>query len=230
MSTRQDYITAIGSLVKGELPLDEADKIVAIGLAMNEHSKHRPLIVVEDEAGAGAFDYAVSALALWSDGFSVIKQVEYPVNDTVQAASILQDDTWAIYKKPAGDFLRFLENEPTATESFRVTYTAPHTCTDTACTVKSADEEAVQLLAAAHFCNMLATYFSQTQDSTISADSVDHKSKASEYSSRAKTYRKLYFDHLGIREGETPAASVTRDGDLNGSWAGDRITHPRKYR
>jgi len=230
MSTRQDYLTALGLLVSGTLPLGEAEKIAAINIAVYEHSKHRPRIVIEDESGAAAFDYAVTALAAWVDGFSVIKSIEYPVDDTDEEADVLQDDQWTLYKKPAGDFIRFLEDKPAATESFRVTYTAPHSCTDSACTVKAADEFAVQMLAAAHFCDMLATFYAQTQDSNIQADSVDHKSKGSEYASRAKTWRKKYFDHLGIAEGKTPAASVTLDGDLKGSWAGEKITHPKKYR
>jgi len=230
MSTRQDYITAIGHLVGGSLPLGEPEKIFAISAALNKYSSHRPLIVSEDEVGNGSFDYALTLLASWIDGFSTIKSVEYPLDDTTQAAAILQDDAWQIYHKPTGKYLRLLEDTPAATESLRITYTALHTCTDAACTVPSYDEEALQILAASIFCEQLAAYYSQTSDSTIMADSVDHKSKASEYSSRARAYRKMYFDHLGIKEGETPAASVTRDQDKAGSWAGDKATHPRRYR
>jgi len=228
--TRQDYITAVGNLVKGELPLGEPEKIMAVGIAVKEYAKHCPRIIVEDESGAAAFDYVLTALAAWSEGFSTIKKVEYPVDDTEAAASVLQDDAWTIYQKPAGKCLRFLEDEPAAAESFRVTYTALHTCTDTACTVEAAAEEAVQLLAAAHFCNMVATYYAQTQDSTIQADSVDHKSKTQEYAARARAYRKMFFDYMGIDEGKTPAASVTRDQDAATSHRGDQLTHPRKYR
>jgi hypothetical protein len=228
MSTRQDYITAIGHLVGGELPLDEAEKIFAINAALKKYSGHRPRIVVEKEDGNGSFDYALTLLADWAEGFSTIKSVEYPVDDTEETASILQDDVWQIYRKPAGKYLRLLEDTPTATEDLRITYTALHTCTDEACTVPSYDEEALQILAASIFCDMLAAYFAQTQDSTIQADSVDHKSKASEYAARARAYRKMYFDHLGIKEGETPAASVTRDQDLGGSWGAGKMTHRRR--
>jgi len=230
MITRQDFLTALSSLVKGELPLGEPEKIMAIGIAVKEHSKHRPLIIVEDEAGAAAFDYALTLLASWAEGFSSIKTVEYPVDDTDADAAILQDDAWTIYQKPAGKYLRFLEDKPAASESFRVTYTALHTCTDAACTVETAQEEAVQILSAAHFCNMLAAYYAQTQDSTIMADSVDHKSKAAEYAARSRAYRKLYFDYMGIEEGKTVAASVTRDQDAATSHRGDQLTHPRKFR
>jgi len=230
MSTREDYIAAIGQLVQGEIPLEEADKILSINIAMKAHSKRRPRVIVEDEDGDGGFDYAITGLEHWSDGFSVIKTVEYPVDDDDETPEVLQDDEWMIYEKPSGQVLRFKEDTPTADEDFRVIYTALHTCTTSACTVKAYDEEPVQALAAAYFCDMLATYYAQSGDSTIGADSVDHKSKAKEYAARATAYRKIYFDHLGIAEGKTPAASLIRDQDKNASWAGDGVTHKNRYR
>ena len=121
MSTRQDYLTAIGNYVGGELPLGEAEKILAISQAIKEHSRHKPREVVEDFDGDGGFDYAISVFASWSDGFSVIKQVEYPVDDTDETPDILQDDAWMIYEKPAGQVLRLLEDEPAADEDLRGT-------------------------------------------------------------------------------------------------------------
>lgn len=230
MRTLQDYITAIGHLVGGEIPLGETEKIFAISAALKKYSAAKPRIVAEDEAGTGSFDYALTLLAEWLEGFSAIRTVEYPVDDASEDASILSAGAWQIYQKPAGKYLRLLEDTPAATESLRITYTALHTCTDAACTVPAHDEEAVQILAAALFCDMLAAYFSQTQDSTIQADSVDHKSKASEYAARARAYRKMYFDHLGVKEGELLAASVTADQDLPGSWGSDKLTHPQRYR
>jgi len=230
MTTRQDYVTAIDYLVSGDHALDVGEKILAISQAIKEHSKHRPQIVVEDFDGDGGFDYAISGFASWSDGFSVIKTVEYPVDDDDETPDLLQDDEWMIYEKPAGKYLRFKEDEPTADEVFRVAYTALHTCTDSACTVNDFDDEAVEALASAFFCDMLATYYAQNQDSTIDADSVDHTSKSRDYAARAKAYRKVYFDHLGSKEGQTSAASVTRDQDLKGSWGSDKLTHKGKFR
>lgn len=230
MSTKQDYIDAIDSLAGGEIPLGDGDKDLAIGMAMKAHSKHRPRILVEDFDGDGGFDYALSGFAAWAEGFSVIKTVEYPVDDDDETPDVLQDDGWIIYETPAGKFLRFLENTPTAAEDLRVTYTAFHTCTYSACTVETFDEEAIQALCAAYFCDMLATYYAQSIDSTIDADSVDHASKSRNYASRANSYRKVYFNHLGIKEGQTPAASVTMDQDKKASWAGDKLTHKKGYR
>lgn len=230
MSTRQDYISATGQMVPGDLPLDEADQILAIEMAMEIHSRHRPRLIVEDFDGDGGFDYALADFASWSDGFSVIKSVEYPVDDDDETPDMLEDADWMIYETPSGKFLRFLSDVPSSSEDFRVNYTAMHTCTDTACTVEDADEKAVQTLAAGMFCELLATHHAQQGDSSIDADVVDHKSKSDEYSRRAGRYRKFYFDHLGMKEGQTPAASVTRDWDLPASHGGDYLTHPKRYR
>lgn len=229
-STQADYISAITALVGGALPLGEKEQIIAINQAVKKYSGHSPREVIEDETGNGSFDYALTLLTYWTDKFSTIKKVEYPVNDTESSASVLQDDAWSIYKKPAGSYLRMLENKPATTESLRITYTALHLCNANICTIPERDEEAVQMLAAAGFCDMLATYFAQTQDSIIQADSVDHKSKASEYAARARTYRTQYYEHMGIKPGEVPPASVTRDQDTKPSWGGTHLTHPRKWR
>ena len=230
MSTRQDYITAIGLLAGGELPLGEAEKIFAIGKAVKTYSGYKPRIVPEDEVGNGGFDYALTLLADWIEGFSAIKTVEYPVDDTDSDPQMLESDEWMIYEKPAGKYLRFLEEKPLATESMRISYTTLQTCTDAACTIPAIDEEAVQMLAASVYCDMLATYYSQTQDSTIQADSVDHKSKASEYASKARTYRANYYNHIGLKEGDVPPAGSTKAPKAVGSWGTQKMTHGRRSR
>jgi hypothetical protein len=231
MTTRQDFITAIGSLVKGDFPLGEPEKILALSKAVKRYSQDRPREVVEDEVGNGTPDYALTLLASWAEGFSTVKKIEYPLDALDDDdANTLQEDSWKIYNKPAGKVIRFVDDKPVATESMRITYTALHVCDDTQSTIPVADEEAVQMLAASGFCNMLATYYANSQDSTIQADSVDHKSKSGDYAARAKTYRQQYFDHLGLQEGEVPPASVTRDQDTRPSWRSDQLTHPRKFR
>jgi hypothetical protein len=228
MSTREDYIAAVGILVQGDFPLGEPERIKAITQALDEHSKHRPLVITEDESGTGSFDYAISLLGSWSETFSDIIQIEYPVDDSLPIPNVLDGDAWQIYIKPAGKFMRFLNATPSSRESFRVSYTTPHTCTDAACTVATADDEAVHILAAAFFCDMLSTYFAQTTDSTIQADSVDHKSKSRDYAARAKECRRLYASHMDLKDGDT-ASPATAVVDLSEKYPGglERLTHPR---
>jgi len=232
MSTRQDYVSAIGYYVNGSnLPLGTTEKEFAIAQAILEHSRHRPQILVQDVDGDGSsFDFNVTNLTSWSQGFSVIKQLEYPVDDDDETPNLLQEYEWTIYHKPTGYFIRFLRDTPSSDEDFRATYTALHTCTDSACTVEDYDEKVVQMLASAYFCFMLSTYYAKTNDASISADSVNHTSRSSEYKAKGSMYESLYYDHLGAKKGSPAAASTTYDWDYDGSWASDKLTHRRHYR
>lgn len=231
MITRQDYILSIGHLVSGDnFPIGEAEMFLAILLSLAEHSNTRPLIIVQDVTGDDGFDYPVTTFTSWSEGFSIISQVEYEVDDDSSSANILLPVDWIIYNKPDGKYLRFLTSTPSTSEEFRVTYSARHTCTDSACTVKDADDYVCRVLAAAYFCEMLATAYAPSSDSMIEADSVDHKSKSKDYAMRSKVYRSIYFKHFGLKDGSVPAASVTQDWDKLPSWQSDRITHPNRYR
>ena len=230
MGNRQEYIEAIGELVYGEHPIGEAEKQKAVQKAMNAHSRNRPVIVVEEVTGDGGFDYALADLTSWEADFSVIKQVEFPVDDTDEDAEILEPEDWQIFETSDGKYLRFLSDTPSTAQEFRVTYTTRHTCTDSACTVADADEEAVQTLAAGFFCRMLAAAYSQDQDATIAADVVDHGGKGDKYGRMATDYRKEYDDHMNIKDGKPKPACGIQDQDVSYPWGWDRLTHPRKER
>lgn len=230
MNTRQDYIVAISGLVAGELPLSEPDKIAALSSAVKRYSGDNPREIPEDITGDGGFDYPVAQLAHWADKFSKIIRVEYPVDDTSPVPPIVSDTEWRLWNLPSGQQLRFLHAKPAATETIRIIYTALHTCDDDTCTIPSVDAEAVARLAAAEFCDMVATYYANTADSVIQADSVAHASRAQEYAARARAYRASYSAHMGMRGSTPAAASVTRDQDATPSWRSDHLTHPRRWR
>ncbi len=98
-------------------------------------------------------------------------------------------------------------------------------------TIPASDEDAIANLAASFCSEALASAYAHMIDSTITADSVDHKSKSQEFAARAKAKKRIYMDFLGIKEGEVvPAVSVTKDYDINYPWGDDRLTHPKKWR
>lgn len=230
MGTIQDYIAAVGTLVPGTLPLGDPEKIKAVTRALSTHSRYRPRRIVEDVQGAGVSDYAVSLFLSWEEGFSRVLQVEYPVPAS-GVAELLEDEDWMVYEAPAGKLLRFLAHTPAVGQTFRAAYTVPHRFDlEGNSSVAEADEEAVHELAAAYYCEMLATYFAQDQDSTIAADSVDHTSKSKAYAGRAKDYRARYNEHMGIRGDGPPPVSMNQDQDVVYPTGWDRLTHPRKRR
>lgn len=203
MSTRQDYLIAIDSFVgAGELPLGTADKLIAISQAVKIHSKYNPKQYVVDITGLGLnyFDYLISTyLTNWADDFSSIINIEYPLDDTTANLDIVPKKNWLIYEKTDGKYIRFLVDVPSTSETIRVWYTGLYICTDIISNISTYDEEAVQMLASSIFCTMLATVYAETQDNTISADSIDHANKAKEYSIRSKIYKNMYFEHLGSK-------------------------------
>lgn len=231
-SRRQVFVDAISSLVYGEkYPLGESEKIIAVNMSVKEHSKNKPKIRTEDVTGIDNFEYKCSTyLRYWIEGFSRVTSVEYEIDDTDETPDILDEEQWLMYQKDDGTYLRFLEDIPDTDEEFRVNYLTLHLLDDNECTINSFDEEPLQLLAASYFCLMLSTAYSPTNDSTISADSVNHRSKASEFNARSKTYRSLYYNMIGVAEGENPPVSLTVDWDATASWQEDWMTHPRRYR
>lgn len=234
MGNLQEYYKAIDELVPGTHSVGMQEQLNAINSAIEIHSKVKPRKIVEDIAGNGAFDYPLSNFACWSEEFSRVVQVEYPVDDTSREPSILAADDWTIYAKPNGENLRFLNAKPTVLETIRVTYTARHIFdADDVCTVAPADDRAVQKLAASLYCRILAAAYAQTQDSTIPADSVDHTSMRREYEAQASKYRSEYDEHMGLGKSAAstlkPACS-TQDWDSTYPMGWDRLTHSKRWR
>lgn len=234
MSNVNDYIAALAELVPGTHPVDDAatySKLSkAVSKAMEAHSKYKPRQVVEDISGDGGFDYALVDLAAWVDDFSTVNQVEYPLDDTSEDEDILDPADWKIYQKPAGYFLRFLSNKPSATETIRITYTGRHTCAMAGCTVAAGDEEAVQSLGASFYCKMLASVYAQDGDSTIDADTVNQAPRHKAFLDLAAKFRAEYNDHLGIKPGKPKPGCSIVDQDVNYPGGMDRLTHPGRYR
>lgn len=72
---------------------------------------------------------------------------------------------------------------------------------------------AVCNLGAGYCAQAIADKYSRTSDSTISADSVDHLSRADQWSRRSKELINLYENHMGLG-GSEDGASVQGAGDF----------------
>jgi hypothetical protein len=214
--------------------LDQDARDAAIQEAVMEYSKHRPRIMVMDVAGDGAtYDIPLGTApgpTDWIEDFSVVRQVEYPAGE--REPVYLEQDEWREYVKPTtGRVLRLIETTPATGESTRVTYSIPQTVSADTGTIPDSDFYAVVQLAASYAAHGLAMFYAQQGDSTIGADSVDHKSKSSDYATRAKDLRALYFAHMGMKdERGAPAASVHMDWDRIPGHGDDYLTHPREWR
>jgi hypothetical protein len=200
---------------------DEYD--MKLAEAIRRYSGFKPAIEVEDIIGAGSND--IDMPQGWVDDFSIIQSVEHPPGR--MPANILDTDEYQIYQSPDGKKLRLLTLCPSTTELIRVTYTIMRTDG----TIPDADIDAVCNLAAALCLDLLANQSVQSGDPTIAADSVNYRTKSSEYAARAKRHMQLYKEHMGIKDGDTtPAASAIVSHTENYPGGMDRLTHPRSGR
>ena len=226
--TRPEFVQKVSEIIKDDadkLASDEKDRFIQE--AVKIYSKHRPRKIVKEITGDGTYDYSFAThLTSWAEEFSVIKSIEYPAD--YREPEILDQDDWIIHEKASGKVIRFLEATPSATETIRVVYTGLHILSDTQNTIPEVDEDAVSNLAASLCSAALASAYATATDSTITADSVDHKSKSEKYETRARAQKKIYIDHLAIKEGQVLPATATGDMDLSPAHGAGRLTHTKK--
>lgn len=125
-----DFRTRLDVLLKDAAAnLAQSDKDAALQQAAAFYSDDRANVAVVDIAGAGSFDLALPAL--WEEGFSNIKSIEYPYVATNQDPELVEDEDWDYYQAPTGKVLRLLADTPCVGETVRVTYTRRHKISST---------------------------------------------------------------------------------------------------
>jgi hypothetical protein len=222
-----------------KLATADRDKLLVQAI-LGRYSHDRPVEVVSDvTAPGGTHDMPLPTDPNYTfeDGFSWLTALEFPagVNATVPATYLLDED-FLLYRNPppTGLVIRMLPTIPNAGDTVRVTWTARHK--NDGSTVYDSDFEAVCDFAASLCMEALASIYTQTGDSTISADTVNYRTKAQEYLTLAKAARQRYFNHMGIDDptGGAQQGAVIAIGsqheELGGLLGIDRLTHPRSTR
>lgn len=179
-----DFQTLVDDLIRddaGKIATPQRDR--AIGLAVARYGQDRPRVDMVDVAADGSSYLPLPAG--WEDGGSALMSLEYPIGEW--PISYLAHDAYGVVHGPMGDEIR-LAGAIQAGAQVRAMFTLGHTLDGTTDTLPDADREAVALYAAALLMDQLASLHSGDGDSTISADSVEHRSQAQEYS-RAKRAR-----------------------------------------
>lgn len=185
--------------------------------AVKRYGRARPRRWVDDVAGDGGFDYALPA------GAAGVGQVEYPAGQ--REPEMVDALDWTLYEAPAGPVLRFRIATPAAGETIRLTLTGEHSIAEGSTSVPAADHDVLVLIASSLACEQLSSHYTNQGDSTIGADSVDHKSKATEYAMRAKRFMSLVPEPFrSLEEGEVQAAG----GEVSYGEEVFLLTHPQR--
>lgn len=184
----------------------------ALAGALGHFQQVRPRQLAELVTGNGAFDYILDGLApklaAWVEGLSSILEIVYPWDATTPRPPVLDSSEYMVVRLSTGIYLRFLAATPTAPDKFHVLYTGPHVLTEATSTVPTGDEEAFADLATSYACDALASYYSQSTDGSLQADTVAHLSKAQEYRAQAKRWRDAYLAKMGGDSADGPASGV----------------------
>ena len=200
LTTFQSTVDGIISASDNELSAVNRNSMVKA--AVERYSHDLPDEITTDVTGDGGRYYGVAAkLTSWSEGFSQVISIEYPAATIANDESVTlldpedwDDDYWAT----AVRYLYLPNHAPAATEAMRVRYTAPYAWTAGVVDIPPAHFYAVSLLAAGLTAQSIAQKYSRTSDSTISVDSVDHLSRAQQWSERARELIKAYRDELNL--------------------------------
>lgn len=208
-----------------------------IAQAVTRYSQDRPREIVDDVTGSGANVYpltgASKVLASWSDGTSRIVSIDYPaeaVSGDFTTSWLDSDIDWSTYKDETVVWLRLPNHSPAATETMRITYTAPHTHTSVTDTVPAADLDALCDLAAHYACLALQTKAAGNQDSIIAADSTNYRDAQLRYRQAAEDWLKSYEARMGITDGGVLGASATADWNRPTTTGYPWLTHSGRWR
>jgi len=219
-----DFQTLVDSLLRDiEDDISDTERDSAISRAVLHYSKDRPRSVVEDLLGKGSC--YLDLPACWTQGFSSIELLEYPVGNN--PPTYLRN--WRMYNAP-GQTQVMNDYSIDTDDTVRATVKALHTLDGVTDTTPVFDQEAIASYAAASLFDQLAAAHAGDQDSTIQSDSVDHGDMARKYRANAKALRVRYNDLMKVKPGAPKPAGAIVDLDRASSRGRDRLTHRGRNR
>lgn len=195
----------------------------AVKQALNIYSRYNPRIQVAAFTGDGS----TRLFAMPSDyipPFSKVLSVEYPYG--LYPPEILDANDYQIYididEEGVESYKILFLSIPAANYVARVKYTALHVLSgyesSTTTSIPSPHWSAFLYLSAYCLANFAVGYYGSTTRSTLSADTINYRTKADEWRAIAEHYYASFKAAMGMRADDAvPSAVVvaklTRDGD-----------------
>lgn len=221
-------LAGIKSKVEGIVQDDEdiittAEEELFIDKAVTKINKVLPKEIAEDIATDGSDEYSMPTD--WITESSIILKIFWEYDDD----SPLEHDTYEIVTTPSGRKIRF-ESNLTTGKQFRVVHTTSWTCTGSSCDLPEHYADLVEYFSITLYAEALNAYYSQTADSTIDADIVNYKQKATQYSAMAERFMNYFKEGLKAEGVDLESGSPIMeefDWDLEMIYPGKRkpLTH-----
>lgn len=208
------------------------DWILIAEQSRQHFSRDKPQALVFDITGNGTGIYTLTGVATnWANKFSSITQLEYPSG---QPTPIYVDrNTYAMYR-PSNTLeqLKFFSMSPTASETIRLSYSAPHVfAANSTSTIDDLDKMLIGLLLAAYAALALSADFLKANRSNIQNDSVDFSQKSKDMSDLSDDLFKRYATMIsGKTDGAKSYANAVKDFDMRTSFGDEFLIHDESTR
>jgi hypothetical protein len=206
-----DYKAAVQALIKdsdAKLSTTAGGDIeTLLARAVREYGRDVPekFSIKKKVAGDGTAEYVLTTLlgSLWKPGHSQVRSVEYPYDEDEPSLLKVGKD-WIMYDDGTAQdktnlILRFINDEPAATDYFVVEYNYQIQLPSTGSkNFPDTDEHFnnITLLAAAYACQALASVYAQNISPNFGGDIVNFSTKSDNYRGLAKMFMARYRESV----------------------------------
>ena len=199
--TLSNYVAGVRSKLTGQGstgPIAEADIIEAVGDAVDQYSRDKPLEKLHVITGDGTNRYTLPTD--WEDGFSNILYIEYPAGTNAEKfPSILHQDEVMIWEDNTSKKFQFTRRSLATSETAWVKYTVHHTLDSSTNTIQDHDYEAVVFLSTAFASLYAAGQLIKSRGNTpVDGAFPNFNTTSSAYKNFAQEMLKFYYKRLGI--------------------------------
>lgn len=203
-----------------------ADWVRVLEQARIRFSKDKPRELVFSITGTGASLYTLTGIATgWVNKFSFISKIEYPYG--AQKPSYISNDKWELYRPDnTNEKLKLYEHSPTASQTMLLSYSVPHTLSDSTSTIEDNDVELFSLLAAHYAAQAMVSDLLQDNRSNLQADTSDFSQKQNDMQALADKLLAKYVDSIKGKTGNIPVyTTAIQDYDMFTSLNDDFAIH-----
>lgn len=211
--------------------LTPTDWLLVAEQSRQHFSRDKPIQLIDDIAGDGTATYTLTATVTdWVNSVSTIESVEFPAGS--QKPVYLPRNEFILYRPDnTNEELRFLYVTPTASETIRLKYTAPHSFDESDSTIADMDKMLIALLLAAYAAQALSADFLKPNRSNIPNDSTDFSQKSADLGALAAKLLKQYATMLrSMTDGAKSHYTFVKDFDMLTGFGDDYLVHSSKDR